>query len=75
MDNKNKPHLSKKDSELFIAGIQIAVCFVLCGGVGYYADLKCHSFYKYTEWGIVIGFVSGIGNFIKAIIGALNDKR
>ena len=74
MDNNESP-LSPKDMDLFVAGIQIAVCFLLCAGIGYYIDLKCHTLYRWTTRGVWVGLVCGLGNFIKTLVGALHDKR
>ncbi|MBP5274973.1 MAG: AtpZ/AtpI family protein [Abditibacteriota bacterium] len=63
------------DAELFIAGLQIAVCFILCAGIGYYIDIRYGTRFRYTTWGVWVGLVAGIGNFVKALIGALRDKR
>ncbi|MBO4548708.1 MAG: AtpZ/AtpI family protein [Abditibacteriota bacterium] len=74
MEDKDQP-LSPQDTELFIAGIQIAVCFLLCAGAGYFLDMRYHTGSRYTCWGVALGLVSGLGNFVRALIGALRDKR
>ena len=66
-------HLSKKDTNLSIAAVNILVCFLICGGVGYFAD-KHYGTDKWTVVGIFVGLFIGFYHFIKFIIDAMRDK-
>lgn len=72
---EEKNHLSdlKKDAGFMSAGLNILVCFLLCGGGGYYID-NCFGTDKWTETGIIFGLAAGFYYFVKFIIDAAKNK-
>ena len=63
----------KKDAKGLTAALNILVCFLICGGVGYLIDLH-YGVHKWTLPGIILGLFVGFCDFIKFIIENLKEK-
>lgn len=75
-DEKSKRMgITRKDGYVLSAGMMIFVCFLLCGGVGYFIDKHFHTGDKYTVVGSLFGLFCGIYNFVKIIIEAMHDNK
>lgn len=70
---EEKPKLKGKDLNFISAGLNILVCFVLCGGGGYFID-KHYGTDKWTTVGVFVGLIVGFYHFIKFIIDAMRNK-
>ena len=84
-DNPYKPDYKKKkpdekdikslnkDINMLSAALNILVCFLLCGGLGYFIDHK----YNTDVWtlrGVIFGLIVGFYLFVKLIIDAFKNK-
>lgn len=63
----------RKNADYLSAGLNILVCFLICGGIGYYADFRLGT-EKWTAVGVLAGIVIGFVHFVKFIIDAINKK-
>ena len=63
----------RKDADFLSAGLNILVCFLLCGSVGYYADYKL-GVHKWTSVGVIVGLIVGFYYFVRIIIDAMKNK-
>ena len=70
---KEKIQSLGKDMNYMSAGLNILVCFLICGGAGYFAD-KHFGTEKWTAVGIFAGLAAGFYHFIKFIIDAYKNK-
>lgn len=72
-EKERKPLLKGKDVDFVSAGLNILVCFLLCGGIGYFVD-KHYGTEKWTTVGVFVGLIVGFYYFIKFIIDAMRNK-
>ncbi len=83
-DNPYKPGYKKKrdekdikslksDMNFLSGGLNILVCFLLCGGIGYFID-KRYGTEVWTERGAIFGLIVGLYYFVKLIIDAFKNK-
>lgn len=63
----------RKDADFLSAGLNILVCFLICGGIGYYADFRLGT-EKWTAVGALAGIAIGFVHFVKFIIDAIKKK-
>ena len=63
----------RKDMNLLSAALNILVCFLLCGGIGYFIDKK-YGTEVWTIRGAIFGIIVGFYLFVKLITDAFKNK-
>ena len=64
------PKTAKKDMDGVTAALNILVCFLLCGVIGYFID-KHYGTHVWIIRGAIFGLVVGMIHFIKFIIDSM----